>query len=143
MNRTIKFYKLPSTTSTPGLRPLTKDDCPSACKLVNQYLSKFKIRMKFSLEEFQHWFIPIKDVIETHVVVNPHTNEVTDLISFYSLPSTILKSTQHSTLFAAYSWYNVATSQDLIQLVNDSLIIAKIKDMMFSIVWVHLIINLL
>lgn len=125
MSRTIKLYSLPATTQTPGLRQLTKGDCPSASKLLNNYLSKFKLRMVFSVEDFEHWFTPVKEVIETYVVVNPQTNEVTDLISFYSLPSSILKSPKHTKLNAAYSWYNVATTHPLTELMKDSLILAK------------------
>jgi glycylpeptide N-tetradecanoyltransferase len=126
--RTIKLYALPPETSTPGLRQLTKADCPSACKLLNDYLSKFNIRMHFSNEDFEHWFTPVKEVIETYVVVDPKKKEVTDLISFYSLPSSILKSPKHKKLQAAYSWYNVATTQKLEDLMRDSLVIAKSQD---------------
>jgi len=115
--------KLPTTT-TPGLRQLSREDCPSACKLINNYLSTYKLRMLFSLEEFEHWFTPQKDVIETYVLVS-ETNEVTDIISFFSLPSSILKSPNYDNLFAAYSWYNVATTLDITELMQDSLIIAK------------------
>jgi len=124
LQRTIKLYQLPANTSTPGLRQLRKGDCASAAKLLNTYLQKFKIRMYFSEEDFEHWFTPINEVIETYVVVNDK-DEVTDLVSFYSLPSSILKSPKHTKLNAAYSWYNVATTNDLTDLMRDSLILAK------------------
>jgi len=124
LGRTIKLYALPAAPATPGLRQLRKEDCSSAAKLLNEYLQKFKIRMYFSTEDFEHWFTPVKDVIETYVVVNPK-KEVTDLISFYSLPSSILKSPKHTKLNAAYSWYNVASTHPLTELMRDSLILAK------------------
>jgi len=125
MQRTIKLYALPSTTSTPGLRQLTKADCASACVLLNNYLKKFHIFMHFSEEDFTHWFLPVKGVVDAYVVADTSTNEVTDLISFYALPSSILKSQQYNTLNAAYSWYNVATTIPLTSLMNDSIILAK------------------
>eukprot|EP01123_Difflugia_compressa_P010025 TRINITY_DN3541_c0_g1_i1.p1 TRINITY_DN3541_c0_g1~~TRINITY_DN3541_c0_g1_i1.p1 ORF type:complete len:397 (-),score=68.14 TRINITY_DN3541_c0_g1_i1:143-1333(-) len=121
--RTEKLFALPPATKTPGLRPLEKKDCASACALLNEYLKKFHIFMYFTLEDFEHWFLPVKGVVDSFVVCEGKT--VTDLISFYSLPSSILKSEKHKTLYAAYSWYNVATSVPLTSLMNDSLILAK------------------
>lgn len=40
MARTLKLYKLPAETSTPGLRPMTPDDVPSAHKLLLEYLKQ-------------------------------------------------------------------------------------------------------
>jgi len=125
IQRTIKLFALPDKTSSSNLRPLKKEDCPSACKLLNDYLKKFKIFMHFSQEDFEHWLSPVKGVVDTYVISNLQTKEVTDLISFYSLPSSILKSDKHKTLKAAYSWYNVATTVPLTSLMNDSLILAK------------------
>lgn len=34
MQRTLKLYKLPETTKTPGFRKLTADDVPEAHKLL-------------------------------------------------------------------------------------------------------------
>ena len=51
--------------------------------------------------------------------------KVTDLVSFYHLASTILN--QNDTLYAAYSYYNIANSVSLEQLMKDALILAKSK----------------
>eukprot|EP01125_Pyxidicula_operculata_P021262 TRINITY_DN8119_c0_g1_i1.p1 TRINITY_DN8119_c0_g1~~TRINITY_DN8119_c0_g1_i1.p1 ORF type:complete len:395 (-),score=104.89 TRINITY_DN8119_c0_g1_i1:40-1224(-) len=125
MARTIKLYQLDDKFSTPGLRPLTKEDCPSACELLNNYLKKFKLHMHFSEEDFVHWFMPVKGVVDCYVVSDPKTKKVTDMISFYHLPSSILNNPKYNKLNAAYSWYNVATTVDLVKLMNDSLIAAK------------------
>jgi len=122
--RTIKLYELPDNIATPGLRPITQADCPSACALLNDYLKKFNLHMHFQLPDFEHWFMPVKGVIQTHVVTNTE-GKVTDMVSFYSLPSSILNNPKHQTLFAAYSWYNVATTHKLSDLMNDALILAK------------------
>jgi len=124
MQRTVRLYALPDATATPGLRKLEPGDCASASALLNNYLKKFHLYMHFSVEDFSHWFLPVDGVIDSYVVPNS-SGEITDLISFYSLPSSILKSDKHKTLRAAYSWYNVATTQPLTSLINDSLILAK------------------
>lgn len=64
-------------------------------------------------------------VINTYVVEDPTTHEITDLISFYTLPSSILHHPQYKTLNAAYSWYNVSTKTPLVDLMRDALILAN------------------
>jgi len=122
--RTIKLYKLPETTTTPGLRALRKEDCPQACQLLNDYLKKFKLFMQFDLEDFEHWFSMKEGVMECYVVEDPVTHKITDMASFYSLPSSILNHPRHQTLNAAYSWYIVSTKTPLPILMKDILIIA-------------------
>lgn len=122
--RTIKLYKLPDTTTIPGLRPLKKEDCAQACQLLNDYLKKFKLYMQFDLEDFEHWFSVKEGVMECYVVEDPETHKITDMASFYSLPSSILNHPRHQTLNAAYSWYIVSTKTPLPVLMKDILTIA-------------------
>ena len=63
-------------------------------------------------------------MINSYVVENAE-GVVTDLCSFYHLPSTIIGHDTYDTLRAAYSFYNVATSVTFEQLINDALIMAK------------------
>lgn len=122
MARTIKLHKLPAQTLTPGLRPLKESDCVSACQLLQHYLSKFDLHIKFTIDEFRHWFY--SEIIHCYVVEDS-LNNITDICSFYSLPSTVLNNPKHNTINAAYGWYNVATSVPLIQLMKDALILAN------------------
>lgn len=69
--------------------------------------------MNFSFEEVEHFFLPEDDVIYSYVVVDPETEQVTDLCSFYSLTSSILKHPKHTKLRAAYSFYNVPGAHTL------------------------------
>jgi glycylpeptide N-tetradecanoyltransferase len=123
--RTIKLYKLPETPQLKGIRPLQASDVPSATKLLNKYLSQFNLKSVFDEKEFAHWFSAIDGVINTFVIPDPKTKEVTDLLSFYTLPSTIIGNATYKTLKAAYSYYTVATSVPLVDLVRDGLILAK------------------
>lgn len=50
---------------------------------------------------------------------------MTDLVSFYCLPSTVVNHPTHKQIKAAYSFYNVAATVPLAQLMNDALIMAK------------------
>ncbi len=59
-------------------------------------------------EEIKYWFLPRKDVIYSYVVENSE-KIITDFVSFYCLPSSVLKHEKHKDLRAAYSYYNVST----------------------------------
>ena len=58
---------------------MTLDDVPSARKLLNTYLDKFKLAPVMDDADFAHWLLPRKDVIDSFVVVNAE-GHVTDLI---------------------------------------------------------------
>ncbi len=47
------------------------------------------------------------------------------MVSFYTLPSTVMHHPTHKFLKAAYSFYNVSTKTQLCDLMNDALILAK------------------
>ncbi len=47
------------------------------------------------------------------------------MVSFYTLPSTIIGNVKYSTLKAAYSFYNVNTTHSLVDLMTDALIYAR------------------
>lgn len=126
MARYIKLQRLPNETSTPGLRKLEEKDCEEAHNLLNAYLSKLKLRIQFNLEEFKHFFLPREWVIESYVVLDGN-NAITDFISFYSLPSSILKHPEHKILNVAYSYYNVPGQYTMTQLMKDALILARNK----------------
>ena len=53
------------------------------------------------------------------------THKVTDLISYYNLPSTIVRHPVHKLLKAAYSFYNVPGKHKLADLMSDALVLAK------------------
>lgn len=128
MSRTIKLYKLPESTVTPGFRKMEIHDVPAVTRLIKNYLSHFIVAPDFDENDVEHWLLPRKNVVDSYLVESPETHEVTDFCSFYTLPSTILGNPNYSTLKAAYSFYNVSTTTPLLQLMNDALIVAKQKD---------------
>lgn len=79
----------------------------------------------YSVEEFTHWFLPREGIVESFVVDHPDKKTITDFISFYSLPSTVMGHPTHNKLNAAYSFYNVANATPWVDLMNDALILAK------------------
>lgn len=123
MQRTLKLYKLPEKTRTPGFRKMVAADLCRAHKLVAEYLTRFDLAPAFSEEDFRHWFLPQAGIVDSFVVDNG--SELTDLVSYYTLPSTVMHHPVHKTLKAAYSFYNVSTATNWVDLMSDALVSAK------------------
>ena len=128
MSRLIKLLKLPVQPQLVGIRPMVPDDIPQVCALLNAYLGNGKSSMNpiFDDEEVDHWFLPREDVIYCYVV--EAGGKITDFLSFYTLPSTVIGNPKHNNLKAAYSFYNVNTSCSLEELMRDALILAVKHD---------------
>lgn len=102
-------YKLPETTSLPGLRPMQTRDVPAVGRLLRRYMARFDMAPRFSDAEVRHLFaqaVPLDTRPVTWAyVVERHDGAITDFFSFYSLPSTLLGHEQYDTLEAAYLFY--------------------------------------
>lgn len=127
MARTIKLYKVPESPQLPGMREMKKDDVPRVHELVSAYLKKFPLHPELSQDEIEHWILPRPGVVSAYVRENGQ-GEVTDVCSFYALPSSILGHEKHNMLRAAYSYWNVATTVPLQDLMYDALILARQQD---------------
>ena len=91
--------------------------------LIFLYFYRKKLHQEFSVEEVVHVFTTIPNVVESYVIETD--GKITDFCSFYHLPSTVIGHTEYNKLNAVYSYYNVATSVPLTELMNDTLILAK------------------
>lgn len=127
MARTIKLYKVPEKPQLAGMREMRPSDVPRVAELVIGYLKKFPLHPEFCPEEVAHWILPKEGVVFSFVR-EARPGEVTDVCSFYSLPSSILGHEKHNVLRAAYSYWNVATTVPLHELMYDALIFAKQQD---------------
>lgn len=119
-------YKLPSTYQIDNFRPMVKKDIPQVDILLKNYLKKFKVAPELSRGEISHWFRPITDVIQSFVVESKDSeHKITDFISYYIIPSTIIGHKKHKILKTAYLYYYVAEKYTLTELIKDCLIHAK------------------
>ncbi|KAF4529440.1 hypothetical protein B566_EDAN003536 [Ephemera danica] len=123
MQRTLKLNKLPDNTKVEGFRKMLTSDVQKAHLLLDQYLKKFDLAPVFSEADFRHWFLPQNGIVDSYIVEK--NGAITDFVSFYTLPSTVMNHPVHKSLKAAYSFYNVNTVTRLIDLMNDALISAK------------------
>ena len=60
-----------------------------------------------------------------HAMQDSVTGHITDMFSFYHLPSTVVRHKTHKKLHSTYSFYNVSTKTPLKDLMFDALIAAK------------------
>ena len=107
---------------------MKKEDVPKACAMLVSYLSRFDMNVEMTEEEFEHWLLPREGVIYSYVVEDPESKAITDMISFYSLPSSIIQHPTYKTLNAAYSFCTVAVRTPIIELVRDALVLARQND---------------
>jgi len=120
-----RAYALPDKPGCNGLRLMKKEDGPAVVELLQSYTSEFKVAPAFDGEEALHWLMPQGDFVYTYVVENPSTKMLTDLVSFYSLPSTVIGNDKYNDLRAAYAYYYVAKNHSPTALMRDALIMAK------------------
>ncbi|CAD1811377.1 Glycylpeptide N-tetradecanoyltransferase [Candida parapsilosis] len=127
----IAQYALPNTTQLPGLRKMTEADVPSTLNLLNEYQKRFDIVQEFTEEEFKHWMLGQESVIKAYVVEKE--GKITDFVSYYLLPFTVLENKLHDELGVAYLYYYATDAKEnyktkLTDLMNDALITAKSFD---------------
>mmetsp|Transcript_4720 Transcript_4720/g.9572 ORF Transcript_4720/g.9572 Transcript_4720/m.9572 type:complete len:468 (-) Transcript_4720:302-1705(-) len=125
MQSHLKNLKLPARVSNSHLRAMTADDVPAVFNLLNEYLdSTTNLAQKFSIEEVAHVLVPRAGVINSYVV-EAENGSITDFASFYHLPSTIIGNERHKKLVAVYSYYNVARTVSMTDLVRDLMVLAR------------------
>jgi len=132
IGRTVKLYKLPEEHVLSGFRPMLPKDVGPVHKLLSDYLKRFKLCPIMNQAEVKHWLLPRPGVIYTLVrdtqAEGSREKKVTDVCSFYRLPSTILGHEKYDLLKCAYSYWNVANSCSWVELMNEALIYAKRED---------------
>ncbi|KAK7122881.1 hypothetical protein R3I94_019856 [Phoxinus phoxinus] len=126
LQRALKLNRLPETTKTTGLRPMTVQDVLVVQALLREHLKAFHLSPVLTLEDVEHWLLPQDGVIDTYVVESM-TGTVTDMVSFYTLPSTALNHPVHKGLKAACVLYCISKATPLLQLMEDTLIICKAR----------------
>lgn len=109
----IRRFELPDATAVPGLREMTDADVPQVGRLVRRYMARFDLSSRFSDAEVRHLFLSGRgtdvdgerrgQVTWSYVVADERG--VHDVVSFYSLPSSVLNHPKHRTLNAAYLFY--------------------------------------
>ena len=125
LQRALKLYKLPENPITPGLRKFKITDSKHVCDGLNLYLSKFELHPKFNEKDIIHWFTPRDRIIYSYVIQQIPSGPITDMISFYSIPSSVIRHPKHKELHTAYLFYYFSTKTPVSNLLYDALILAN------------------
>ena len=94
MARYLKQFKIeqPKQQDIVGVpRLMTTKDIPAVYKLYNKAMEDKQGYFIYTQEEIGHHFVPSIDNVVTTIVIENNNKEVTDFVSFYYLPSTILR----------------------------------------------------
>ncbi|KAI8989663.1 N-myristoyl transferase [Trametes punicea] len=121
--RMTRLHKVPERPRLldQGLREMEDRDVQQVADLFSRYMQRFEMVPIMSEDEVRHQFLSglgegprgpdswkqrrEGQVVWTYVVENPKTHKITDFISFYSLPSTIMNHDKYHLLNAAYLFY--------------------------------------
>jgi glycylpeptide N-tetradecanoyltransferase len=136
---------LSNETKTKGWRKMQEKDIDIVFKLYDTWRHRYQISQIMSKDEVAHWLYGGEKqdgkVIHTYVVEDAESGRVTDFVSFYVLPFSVLENAKHKELGIAYLYYYASEtglnksiddkeSQQLVKkrlksLVNDAMIEAK------------------
>ncbi|UKK02363.2 glycylpeptide N-tetradecanoyltransferase 1 [Theileria orientalis] len=125
ISRAVRIYKVNEVENN-EMRPMEKKDVSSLYKLLKDHLTLFKLYQVFTQDEVHHLFLPQEDIIHTYV--KSVNGNVTDMCSFYSLPSSVINNPKVDKIRAAYSFYNVAGTMTYKRLLEHALFFAKQKE---------------
>lgn len=136
--RMSTYYRVPTETSIPGLRELEKRDLKQASRLLRAYMARFDMAPLLSNKDIEHalWTGRGKDVngkrenqvTWAYVVEDPVTHRITDVFSFYALPSTALKSQPLTNVNAAYLYYYATTAAPSCADLGDGSVAVPVKN---------------
>lgn len=105
------------------MRQVKKEDVPEVTELLAAKLAQYKLAPVFTESDVGHLLLPVEGVVECYV--KETDGKITDMFSYYNLPSTVLYNSEHSSLKAAYSYYNVANTVSLYDLFREALVVAR------------------
>ncbi|KIK57706.1 hypothetical protein GYMLUDRAFT_75318 [Collybiopsis luxurians FD-317 M1] len=116
--RMIRLNQLPNKFQLPGMREMTEQDVPQVTELYLKYMQRYGMIPIMDAQEIKHQFLSgggkadtgnkwrrEGQVVWAYVVENKDTHKITDYVSFYSLPSTVINNPKHGVLEAAYLHY--------------------------------------
>lgn len=123
----LKLNRLPELQKTAGLRTLTREDIPGALDLLHTHFLGSGLSPALSPQEAEHWLLPKENVLDSYVVEASHGTGLTDLVSFYTVSTQVLNHPLHRQLREARLLYCITTATDPVDLIEDTLRLAKAK----------------
>jgi len=127
LKRQEKINKVPDEPVIPGIRKMVKKDAKKIQPLMESFLKKYKLYNSMNDKEIKHFLMPKDDVVETYVVEQQEGDQkvITDFVSFYTLPSSVLQHETVTEMKAAYLYYYAYTKTDFKKLILYAICKAK------------------
>lgn len=126
--RAVKLHRLADRPATPGLRPMASGDVAGVAALLARALAVRALAPVLSEADVAHALLPRPGVVHTFVACNGAGGAVSDVTSFFTVPSTCVQRAgggAATSVVAAFQYYTAATSVDAAVLANDALILAR------------------
>ena len=121
---TLKFHLAKEHQLSDSFRSMRVTDMAQVTKLLASYQDSFALHPVLSEDEAAHWLLPRPDILYSYVVEKDGI--ISDFISFYSLPSTVVHQLKHNSIKVAYLFYYAASSpSSLTKLVHAALVEAR------------------
>uniref|UniRef100_A0A7S3IWN5 Glycylpeptide N-tetradecanoyltransferase n=1 Tax=Strombidium inclinatum TaxID=197538 RepID=A0A7S3IWN5_9SPIT len=129
-NKRLKLHGLQDMNLVGNPRLMESKDIPAVCQLYKNHMSKYNAHFKLNQNEIAHHLMPRPGVVYTLVFEGEDDQgkkAITDFISFYSLPSQILKrqNHDHTQMNIAYLYYYAFTKNSLTEMMKYVLHFAK------------------
>lgn len=99
---------------------MQESDISQCCNLLNEYLKKYTIYQKFSLEQFKNIFYNNAHV---RCLIVKNKNDIIDFVSYYKLNIKITKS--NDTITEAFCYYYTSNQESTYNLIKNVLIDAQ------------------
>lgn len=90
MKRQLKIFKVPEEMIIKGFRKMAKKDAVQVHALLGKQLKKYELHPELSLAEVKHMILPKDNIVDSYVVEDEE-KKITDMISIYFVPCSVLK----------------------------------------------------
>lgn len=125
--KSLKLPEFPLAQLNGTPRPMEKRDASAVFALYKTQQAKFDVYFKYTQPELLSQLLPRDKTVYTIVI--EQDKKVTDYISFYSLPSTIMNGERlqhdYKTMNVAYLYYWACTANSFVDVMNYALVYAQ------------------
>lgn len=132
----VAKLSLGSETKSKGWRKMEEGDIDSVFELYESYRERFDISQIMDKDDIKHWIYGGAQqdgkVVHAYVVEDAGSGKITDFISFYVLPFTVLQNPLHKEIGIAYLYYYASgegIGKDKKDPVSQTLLKKKLKSL--------------
>ena len=102
----------------PGFRKMEEKDVPEVTVKLNEYQKQFIVGTVFTEEEVRYMLLPKKGILESFVVEDETTHEITAFFSLLLLPNSVLNNTKYKEFLGADFYYYFVKPSELLNVAS-------------------------